>query len=254
MNLKKLFQKEKSIAQHPDELTPSEKRERNKINQEHFNNAKAFETERLALAKGRTRTWQIVSGFFMFFSFGLVIALIGLTPLKETVPFLIRVDNNSGYVDVLRPNEFSANSAKSDEDVMVQFMLKNYVRFHENYNWTTVKSNDAMIKSQSSSAVYNKYSAFQTSKSGYMAVLGENAQIETKDIYFTPLPANESKNKVAQIRYTKRILNARGEPDLNFPETQWLVIISYNFEQKVSADTNPLGLNVLDFSTPQQLK
>ncbi|UTI09415.1 virB8 family protein [Enterobacter hormaechei] len=254
MNLKSLFNKEKVITQQSDEFSSLEKREKNKIEQEHYKNAKAFEHERLALAKGRTRTWQIVSGFFIFFSFALVIAIIGLTPLKQTVPYLIRVDNNSGYVDVLRPNEYSANSAKSDEDVMTQFMLKNYVRYHENYNWTTVKSNDAMVKSQSSSAVYNKYSNFQTSKSGYMAVLGENAQIETKDIYFTPLPANEQKNNVAQLRYTKRVLNARGEPDSNFPETQWLVIISYNFKQKVDADTNPLGLNVLDFSTPQQLK
>ncbi|ELU9444784.1 VirB8 family type IV secretion system protein [Enterobacter hormaechei] len=254
MSLKGIFKKEKLITQHTEELSSPEKRERNKRQQEHFKNAKAFEQDRLALAKGKTRTWQIVAGVFITFSFGLVIAIIGLTPLKQTVPFLIRVDNNSGYVDVLRPNEYSANTAKGDQDVMTQFMLKNYVRFHENYSWSTVKSNDEMIRRQSSDGAYRKYSDFQTSKSGYMAVLGESAQIETKDIYFTPLPDNDKKNKVAQIRYTKRILNARGEPDPNFPEKQWIVVVSYNFKQKVDADYNPLGLNVLDFGTPQQLK
>ena len=86
MKLKDVFNKEKAITQHSDEFTSQEKREKNKIEQEHYKNAKAFEHERLALAKGRTRTWQIVSGFFIFFSFALVIAIIGLTPLKQTVP------------------------------------------------------------------------------------------------------------------------------------------------------------------------
>lgn len=254
MNLKGIFKKEKVVTQQTDELTPPEKRERNKITQEHFANYKAFERDRLELAKGKTRTWQIVSGIFIVFCFGLVAALIGLTPLKQTIPFLIRVDNNSGYVDVLRPNEYSSNTAKNDEDVMTQFMLKNYVRFHENYSWSTVKSNDEMIKRQSSDSAYKKYSDFQTSPNGYMAKLGDNAQIETKDIYFTPLPDNEKKNKVAQMRYTKRILNARGQPDPNFPQTQWIVVVTYDFKQKVDADFNPLGLNVLEFGTPQQLK
>lgn len=253
MNLTEIFKKEKAVTQHTDELTSPEKREKNKITQEHFSNYKAFERDRLELAKGKTRTWQIVSGIFIVFCFGLVAALIGLTPLKQTVPFLIRVDNNSGYVDVLRPNEYSANSAKNSEDVMTQFLVKNYVRFHESYSWSTVHSNDDIIKRQSSASVYKRYSDFQTSPVGYMAKLGENAQIELKDIYFTELPPND-KNKVAQIRYTKRILNARGEPDANFPQTQWLVVVTYDFKQKVDADVNPLGLNVLEFGTPQQLK
>jgi type IV secretion system protein VirB8 len=62
MKLKDIFNKEKVITQQTDELSSSEKRERNKIQQEHFANAKAFENDRLALAKGKTRTWQIVSG------------------------------------------------------------------------------------------------------------------------------------------------------------------------------------------------
>lgn len=254
----KRFSREKEIEQHTEVLESSESREKNKIDSDFYKNAKAFEKDRLQLEKSSKRTWQIVSGIFVLFSFTLVIAIILLTPLKQTVPYLVRVDNNSGYTDVIKQNMFTSNAAKNDDDVMLQFSLKNYLRFHENYNWATVNSNDQMIKKESSSDVYQAYSDFQTSKNGYMAVLGDNNQIEALDIYFTPLPENTAQNgktnKVAQLRYTKRILNARGEPDPSFKDTQWLVIVSYNFDKPKDADFNPLGLNIVSFGTPQQLK
>lgn len=250
----KNFKREKQITSEIDELEGKEIREKNTFEKEYYNNAKSFEKDRVSLANQKTRVWKVVTTIFVVISIGQVAALIGLTPLKEKQLMIVRVDNNSGYIDVVKASDYTSNPAKNQDDINTQFMVKNYLKFYESYNWYTIKSNDVVIKKQSSDAVYQKYSRFQTSPNGNMNVLGDNGQIQIKDVYFTKLPDNGDTNKVAQIRYTKRVLDRKGDPDSNFPETQWLTVISYNFKKDKDDDYNPLGLNVVDIGTPQQLK
>ncbi|MEA7931665.1 VirB8/TrbF family protein, partial [Salmonella enterica subsp. enterica serovar Montevideo] len=45
--------------------------------------------------------------FFGILAFASVIAVMGLTPLKTVETTIIRVDRNSGYMDVIRPGNNS---------------------------------------------------------------------------------------------------------------------------------------------------
>ncbi len=45
-----------------------------------------------------------LSIFFGILAFASVIAVMGLTPLKTVETTIIRVDRNSGYMDVIRPD------------------------------------------------------------------------------------------------------------------------------------------------------
>lgn len=111
-----------------------------------LNATKFFEEDLVDNAKrSEIKAWR-VAGFACVTSVALSLALIGLTPLKETKPFVLRVDNNTGKVDFVT----SLKDAKSSYGEEVnKYFLSQYVKNREGYDWYTVQEtfNTAMLMS-----------------------------------------------------------------------------------------------------------
>jgi type IV secretion system protein VirB8 len=176
-----------------------------------------------------------------------VAAVCGLTPLKETVPYVLRVDNLTGASDIIRPG----TDDKSSEQIDDEFALAAYVRARERYNFADNEANDKFVKLMSHDEAYVEYKNFTRSKKGYTEVLGANQMIRTdiNDINFLD---RKNKKGTAQVWFTKTILDRYGIPDPAMIPVQFQAVISYDYKNppKKREDQwlNPHGFGSLSYS------
>lgn len=161
-----------------------------------------------------------------------LIANMSLSPLKTVVPFVIRVDKNSGYVDIVRP-ESKSDSPELAED---KSFIRAYVMAHESYNWASQRANYAFIQLTSSEEIFTPYKNFQLSKKGYTEKLAMQQQVQTEINAIVPLPRSkqdklsggDSSIRSYQVRYSQTLLMADGRTVQDADPINWISIISVN--------------------------
>lgn len=183
-----------------------------------------------------------------------IIANMSLSPLKTVEPYVIRVDKNSGYVDIVKPSYGMSDSADVAED---KHFLSGWVLAHESYNWASQKANFQFIKQTSSEDVFTPYKNFQLSKKGYTEKLGMQQQVQTEINSIVQLPRSEQdklpggdKNiRSYQIRYSQTLLMADGRPVQGAEPINWIAIASINNSNPAKTEgelwLNPKGYLVV---------
>jgi type IV secretion system protein VirB8 len=228
--------------------------------QAYLNAARWFESN---VAEGHQRTarmWKRLAMFFGVLAFMAIAALMGLTPLKTVETYLVRVDNNSGFTDVVPP----VSQAKTPERVDDEYWLATYVRFRESYNFSNNDANYAMVELMSYDETFAEYRNFQLSSKGYLAVLGNSRQIRTEINNINPLPRENPNGgpetdttKTYTMRVTKTVLDKNGMPDLQLKPVTWLATVSFDYKNpsKKNGDQwkNPRGFGVKSYSVSQEV-
>ena len=99
--------------------------------EKYLNEAKSWETDKVKQAqKSNKLAWTIAIGSFITAVLA-VIAIIILTPLKTVVPYVIRVDNSTGIVDVVQSMK---DSKTTYDEAMNKYFTQLYVRYREGYS------------------------------------------------------------------------------------------------------------------------
>ncbi|ERT14886.1 virB8 family protein, partial [Photorhabdus temperata] len=198
---------------------------------------------------------MLIVGAFFFgtLAFMAVGAVFGLTPLKTVVPYVIRVDNNSGYTDIVRSGADQYTTSSDDS-----YWAVNYVLQRESYNFSTQDTRSKFIELASYNGTYTEYKNFQLSKKGYLELLGDKQQIRIK-IRNVNQPQKSSDNKLTtiQIRFTKNLLDDVGVPVSSIPPTTWLATLSFDYGKppKTKEDEwiNPKGFAVRSYELSQEV-
>ena len=91
----------------------------------------SWETNRvLDLEKSRTTAWRVATAASVA-ALVAIGAVAGLTPLKTIKPFVVRVDNATGIVDVVS----ELGNAKTNYDEAInKFFIQWYVRYRQAYS------------------------------------------------------------------------------------------------------------------------
>ena len=79
------------------------------------------------LKKSKKIAW-LVTGIFVIYSLSLTITFAFLLPLKEVQPYVIRVDNNTGYTDII-PS--LTDDTFTPDEALDRFWVANYVEARE---------------------------------------------------------------------------------------------------------------------------
>ncbi len=93
--------------------------------------ARSWETDKVRAAERSKRTAWIIAGASGIMAFSSVLAGAMLTPLKRVEPYVIRVDNSTGIVDVV--NALQDGKSNYDEAVN-KYFCQWYVRYREGYS------------------------------------------------------------------------------------------------------------------------
>jgi len=212
----------------------------------YFEEASQWDADRVRLMERRLRTAWIVAALSLACTLVSVVAVMLLTPLKEVVPFLVRVDSRSGIVDVVPPYN---GSATLDETIS-RYLITHYVVTCERFNWSTAESDyeecaafHGAQRNQQWAAAWataNPESPLNKHKDG--TTVRADVQGVT---FFTR--ANGIRD-LAQVRYVKAVRRGNGASE---ERSHWTATVQYAYTAPAKdpkrRQWNPLGLRIIDF-------
>lgn len=217
----------------------------NKIASELFeaylNEARTWETDKVrAIEKSKKVAWRIAiaSGCLAFAS---VLAVAMLSPLKTTEPFVIRVDNSTGIVDVVTALK---DGKTTYDEAMSKYFTQWYVRYREGFSMELAEEYYKSVGIMSVGLEQQKYFELFNPKNPLspINIYGPSAKsiITIKSTSFL-------KPNVAMVRYTKGIQRGLSAPEL----THWAATITFKYSGAPMKENdraiNPLGFQVVEY-------
>lgn len=208
----------------------------------YLHEAKSWETDRLLDAeKSKKRAWvlAILSGGI---AFAAVIALAGLTPLKQTELKVIRVDNATGNVDVVTE---IPNAKTNYSEAVNKYFAQLYIRYREAYSRDLAEEYYSDVGIMSGSAEQRRYGDFFTPKNPLspLNVYGTTTHVKVriKSVSFI-------KDNVALVRYTKEVERSASERPA---VTHWAATLVFRYSgaplSEADRAVNPLGFQVTEY-------
>lgn len=207
----------------------------------YLNEARTWETDKVKdLQKSAKTAWIVASGSGAV-AFAAVMAVAMLTPLKHVEPFVIRVDNSTGIVDVV---ESMKDGKTNYDEAMNKYFTQWYVRYREGYSKELAEDYYTNVGLMSVGLEQQKYYEFFNPKNPLspMNVYGQFAKVKVR-IKSTSF----IKSNVALVRYTKEIERGLDKPQV----THWAATITFKYSGAPMAEKdrgiNPLGFQVVEY-------
>lgn len=207
---------------------------------EYFDKARRFDQDRMVSAERSKRLAWFIAIVASALACVSVTAVVALTPLKTVEPFVIRVDNSTGIVDVV--SAMAAAAGSYDEEVTKYFAAR-YVRAREGYVWSEAEENFRTASLMSNAAEQQRFAAAYRggNPKSPQNVYGRSAtsRISIKSISLI-------NSNVVSVRYTRTI--TRGE---DVRTSHWVATITYSYANAPISSSdrlvNPLGFVVSEY-------
>ena len=216
---------------------------------EYYREAASWDADKIASIGRSARTAWHVAGAGWLCAVASCVALIMLMPLKRVEPFVVRVDNSTGIVDVVPKYE---GGVRLDE-VVTRYFLTHYVTLCERFNFPTAESDyeecGAFNAAQRNQAWYALWNPTNPASPLNVHKDGSSVRVEVEAVSFFKRASGVT--DLAQVRYVKANRQAGGAEE-RF--SHWIATIQYAYAEP-SKDVkvrrwNPLGFKVVDF-TPE---
>ena len=211
----------------------------------YFDAAASWDVDRSAQTVRRLRmAWTVATAGWTC-ALGGSVALACLTPLKQTVPYVIRVDNTTGVVDVV---PIYAGHAEIGESV-ARFLLTHYVTECEGFDYESAERSyeecSAYHTAKRNQEWYDQWNTVNPKSPLNRYKDGTTVRAQVTSISF--FTRANGVNALAQVRYVKGTRPPGGTETL----THWIATIEYAYGEP-SKNTrmrqwNPLGFRIISF-------
>jgi type IV secretion system protein VirB8 len=202
----------------------------------------------------RTTRWAAIAGWTC--AIGATAALVVMSPLKRTEPFLIRVDSATGVVDTVPVFVGKEEMPRA----LTRHLLNLYVTTCERFNFATAESDYAQCGSFHTAERNQAWAAAWT-RSNPASPLnlykdGTTVRAQVRSVSFFERAGADS--DLAQVRYMKvRRAGGNGIDHVSY----WVATIRYAYahgaqtlerrewseQERQQRTWNPLGFRILDF-------
>ena len=190
--------------------------------------------------RSRQIAWRLAIGVSALLAVALL-ALLFLTPLKTNTPFVLRVDNATGHVEVLTTLQTSETSYG---EVVDSYFLNQYVLNREGYDYNAIQNAYNTTALLSDPDVQQEYYALFEGAQARDKVLKDHAKIVVQIRSITPTPETGT----AVVRFSTQTKHSNGSID---PLHNWIATISYTYKDatmsSVDRRINPLGFQVTSY-------
>lgn len=208
--------------------------------------AQSWELDRARRAERSAKMAWIVAVVAAITAILAVAAVAALTPLKQPVPVLIRVDSSSGIVDIVPAYDGTTDI----EQVVTRNLLHNYVIARERYFYGTAEADYELVASQNSPALNQEWAALWATNNpaSPLNVYKDGTTLRTQIRSVTFLKLESGRNKLAQVRFT-RYARAGGTGEEQ--TSHWVSTIEFAYVSPSKDDKwrslNPLGFRVVEY-------
>lgn len=207
--------------------------------------AQGWELDRARRAERSAKVAWGVAAFAGVVALAAVVAVAGLTPLKRTEPYVVRVDSSTGVVDVVPAYQGTSNPG----ELVTRMLLNAYVTSRERYFYGTAEADYELVAAMNTAPLNQAWAAHwdrtnpQSPLNRYKD--GTTVRVQIRSISFLKLGSGKD---MAQVRFT-RFARPGGTGDEQ--ATHWVSTIDAAYG-KPSADErlrslNPLGFKVVEY-------
>jgi type IV secretion system protein VirB8 len=220
--------------------------------QPYFDEAISWDADRAAQERRLLRwsLWVAAAGWSCAIASG--IALMSLTPLKRVDPFVIRVDNSTGIVDVV---PVYAGQGTLPEAV-TRYFLTHYVSICERFDYATAESDyeecGAFHNSTLNQQWYERWSRTNPSSPLNVYKDGTSLRADVSAVSFFERASGVS--DLAQVRYVRAVRPAGGTEE---QVTHWIATIQFAYGTPASDPKvrrwNPLGFKIIEFKAEPEV-
>lgn len=210
----------------------------------------SWDADRVGQWRDRARTWCWVAGGGWVCAVAASAALAMLMPLKQVEPFVIRVDNTTGIVDVVPEYTGTADVPQ----VMTRYLLAHYINVCERFNFVTAESDyqecGAFHTAQRNQLWYAQWKRTNPASPLNLYRDGTTVRAEVTSITFLK---SEGGRGLAQVRFVRRL---RQSADAAEQLTHWIAAVQYQYSAPArdprQRSLNPLGFRIVDYRPEQE--
>lgn len=218
----------------------------------YLQDAQSWELNRAEQAeRGARRAWA-VAGAAGLIALVCAAAVVGLTPLKQPVPVIIRVDSRTGIVDVAP----TYTGSEKIEQVVTRHLLNNHIVSRERFFYGTAEADYELVAAQNSPPLNQEWSQ-RWARTNPLSPLnlykdGTTVRVQINSIAFLKLESG--RDNLAQVRFTQYLRpGGSGEERA----MHWLAMVEYAYTPPSTDDKarslNPLGFRVVDYRREQEV-
>ena len=208
--------------------------------------ARSWDMDRAHAAERSTRrAWRVAAVALLLTALALV-AVAGLTPLKTVEPFVIRVDNATGIVDVV---PVVAPAAEIPEAV-TRYFVTQYVQTRERFVGALAESDYEQVGAYHAPAMNQAWAAAWSRNNPESPLNlyadGTTVRVQVRAVSF--LSPASGRGDLAQVRFlTARQRGGQGAEQV----THYVATLQYTYGAASTDDRrramNPLGFKVLEY-------
>lgn len=207
---------------------------------------------RYLVEKSNRRAW-FIAFVAIFISIISIIAVCLLTPLKSVEPYVIRVDNTTGMVDVIS----SVNKTEfiSDNEALDKYFTTTYVKLREGYYYNMLQQDYIKTQILSSPEVSADYMKIYEGTNSRVEILKNKTEI---DIEISSVTLNDSNGmNTATIRFNEIYKDAQSRTVIN--KKAKIVTMAYDYSPQTLTNEqerleNPLGFKVLTYRIDDEVE
>ena len=213
--------------------------------QGYLEEAASWDADRVAQA-GRSAAvaWRVAAAGWVC-AIASAVALIFVMPLKRVEPYLIRVDNSTGVVDVV---PVYTGHARLGEAV-TRYFLAHYITVCEQFDYASAESDYEECAAFNSpglnQSLYAKWNRANPGSPLNVHKDGSTDTVRIESVSFFKRASGLS--NLAQVRYARIERQGEGAPG---QITHWIASIEYRYgkppDDGRARSWNPLGFEVLD--------
>ncbi len=212
----------------------------------YFAEAASWDADHRSQAERTVRLALGVAGAGWITALALAAALMLLMPLKHVEPFVVRVDNTTGVVDVVPV--YAGRSALPE--AVTRYLLTHYVTVCERFNFSTAESDyeecGAFQTAQRNQAWYALWNPTNPASPLNLYKDGTSVRAQVTSVSFFRRASGVG--DLAQVRYVKAKRTAGSATE---EATHWIATLQYAYADPSSdprvRSFNPLGFKIVDF-------
>src|ERR1044072_4961745 len=213
----------------------------------YFAEAASWDSDRTAQnARSARVAWRVAAGACVL-TVVAIVALMLLMPLKRVEPFVIRVDNTTGIVDVVPV--FVGQASMSE--VVTRYLLDHYLTVCERFNFSTAESDYEECSSFHAPARHQEWMTLwdRTNPSSPLNIHGDGTSVRVQVSSITFFERSSGLEDLAQVRFIKALRSGNGSEQIS----HWIPTVRYVYATPATDPRmrrwNPLGFKVVDYRT-----
>lgn len=214
--------------------------------------ALSYEASIRYIAEQANKRAYLVSGIALLVAMISVVAVCLLTPLKSVEPYVIRVDNTTGMVDIItsiKEANFSSNEA------LDKYFATTYVKAREGYYYDVLQSDYELVQILSYPNIASEYLKIYEGDKSRDQILQDDFEVQI-DIVSVSL-GNSAGSSIATIRFNE-ITKKKDSKNIITNKAK-IATLAYDYQpQSLTTEKerikNPLGFKVSTYRIDDEIR